>query len=411
MLYITLETDMSGYAATALFKDTPADSWYAQYVKTARARDSINGYQDGTFKPGQCVKRAEAIKIAVLEFNYGEIPAYTSNYGNLKDAPSTEWYYPYLNYALSANVLGRNHTNQIDATSFKFYPGEDMSRKEVAEMLYSMKTVRDNSLDSYDEAYEPNPLKLMPTEVTLKIDQIILTGNTSLEFDLYLSRPDLKLNQQTVKVAEEMPLTVDLPKSLQPKLMYVSDPSDTDKDSGSLCDRPRFPHRCSVNIPEDKLGAKSYTYLVKITFEDNSYASKEITVPYPKALEEPTITEPFTTPAQGASLDLSFKDVGAESYEAEVSLCHEYQDDGINPCLEGKKYIITKDSKGVFTADQPATITVEDGIINIKSDFKLDYEESVDYIVLTSHSWITDDGIKILTKNSYNTSFNFVPEI
>jgi len=73
MLFLMLNIDANNSTAE-LFKDTYADQWYAPYVKTARARGTVEGYPDGTFKPAQCVARVEALKMAILEFNETELP-------------------------------------------------------------------------------------------------------------------------------------------------------------------------------------------------------------------------------------------------------------------------------------------------------------------------------------------------
>ncbi len=79
-----------------------------------------------------------------------------------------------------------------------------------------------------------------------------------------------------------MPLTSDLPLALQPKLMYLSDVNDTDPQSGSMCDRPRFPHRCSETLSTADIKLSSKDYLLKITFGDDSYVAKKISVKIPQ---------------------------------------------------------------------------------------------------------------------------------
>lgn len=175
MLYKMLEVNLEDYKNTELFKDTPDNQWYSDYVRTARARNTVQGYADGKFRPEQCVKRVEAIKMAVLEFNNSEIPKYKAYYGDLRDGISSEWYYPYLDYALSANVLGLSHIEQTDATGFKYFPADNMSRKEVTEMLYSLKTIQDNDLESYDQEFTPDALALSAAKVAYTINQILFT--------------------------------------------------------------------------------------------------------------------------------------------------------------------------------------------------------------------------------------------
>ncbi len=410
MLYKMLEVDLSQYNDTELFKDTADGEWYSDYIKAARARKTVQGYGDGTFKPAQCVKRVEAIKMAVLEFNYGEIPKYESNYGDLRDTDETQWYHPYLHYALSANLLGRNHTKQVDATGFNYYPSENMSRKEVAEMLYSMKTTSDNSLNAYDETYSPDPIVLKDAQVNYKTDMVVLTTDYKLEFDLYIERPDLGLQEDYEDKGEISGLSVDLNTALQPKLMYLSDINDHGKDTGSMCDRPRFPHRCEYTLSESDKDKTQFKFLLKTTFEDGTFAEKEITINSPKGIEKPEILFPAGATGQGEPLDITFKDVGATAYEIGVELCMPYAGDGINPCLDGTDYRITKteDNAWIFEYGNEASssnILSKDGTIQLTDSLsELFYEESVAYSV-TAISKGKIDGIDYLVYNSAIKSF------
>ena len=128
----------------ALFSDVPADAWFTPYVKTARARGAIVGYSDGTFRPGQCVTRAEAVKMAVMIFNNGSVPDYTTYNNSYSDIVPGDWYYSYLDYAISIEVLGLVHVKDNI-----FGANSGMSRAEVSEMLYRMKALKDNSSYTY----------------------------------------------------------------------------------------------------------------------------------------------------------------------------------------------------------------------------------------------------------------------
>ncbi len=159
MLFETLEVNTENSNAI-LFSDTPAGEWYIPYVKTARQRGTINGYPDGTFKPGQCVNRVEAVKMAVLAFNNGEVP---ESYGSslfYTDVSTNEWYFPYLDYVFGANAVGLDHTGydgySIDG-DYAFGPDQSMTRKEVAEMLYRMKVLQDYERTVYYEYSTMNP--------------------------------------------------------------------------------------------------------------------------------------------------------------------------------------------------------------------------------------------------------------
>ena len=82
---------------------------------------------------------------------------------------------------------------------------------------------------------------------------------------------------------------------------------------------------------------------------------------------------------------LSFKDVGADRYGIEVNLCNQYNDDGMNPCLDGVYYLIEK-SKDEFIVESdddiyPLEVKSENGVIRLKSGFSLVFEDNVQYKV------------------------------
>ncbi|MCD6109485.1 S-layer homology domain-containing protein [bacterium] len=97
------------------FKDVNEDAWYFAYIQTAVDMGIIKGYGDGTFKPGQAVTRAEALKIALK-----------SAHINIREsAPGERWYEPYMWWAFDNGVF--------DVATFK--PGEELTRGEAAYLL------------------------------------------------------------------------------------------------------------------------------------------------------------------------------------------------------------------------------------------------------------------------------------
>ncbi|MFA7685700.1 MAG: hypothetical protein WCX95_02785, partial [Candidatus Gracilibacteria bacterium] len=132
--------------------------------------------------------------------------------------------------------------------------------------------------------------KLRNVEVEMETTQILFNG-TTLSFDLELERPDLKLKESDFK--KDMALTDDLPIGLQPRLMYIVDPGTTEFGYGSMCDRPRFPHRCDTTIePTDTEKIKKF--LIQIVFEDDTYTEKIVEIPMPEKLAKSEITFPST---------------------------------------------------------------------------------------------------------------------
>jgi hypothetical protein len=179
MLFETLEIDETeSYGDLTKYTDVPSGEWFTDYVQAASALGVVEGYGDGYFKPGQCVSRAEAMKMAILQFNDGEIPEYLAMFGNPYDVAMMKneeeqsyWWINYFDYAMSAYIVGTSHFDTYDADwssmgvdsdfvnpTFDFDPNGSMSRKEVAEMLYRMKTVRDSDMDYYDSENEPDDI-------------------------------------------------------------------------------------------------------------------------------------------------------------------------------------------------------------------------------------------------------------
>ncbi len=76
MMYAMRETDVSAPypAAMYMFSDVDLKAWYWPYLRFAIKNGIVQGYSDKTFQPGQCVNRVEAVKMAVLGFHDGKVP-------------------------------------------------------------------------------------------------------------------------------------------------------------------------------------------------------------------------------------------------------------------------------------------------------------------------------------------------
>ncbi|MFH1284897.1 MAG: hypothetical protein ABIH78_04935 [Candidatus Peregrinibacteria bacterium] len=206
-----------------------------------------------------------------------------------------------------------------------------------------------------------------------------------LEFYIYFGRPD-----QSIKQPQNTDglLTSDLPPELQPKVIYAN---------GTMCDVPRFPHDCRIPVTAEELKNGSGKFLIDVTFVDGAHSQKEITVPYPTPLAKPYITEPKSTPSQKDTFRVKFTDVGADYYDVGVSLCGKYEDDGINPCLDGISYRLVKDGDDFFAKDDSLyspDIVSENGVIEVMSDFVLMFEDSVQYFVTAGNGSSESNDMK-----------------
>jgi predicted DNA-binding antitoxin AbrB/MazE fold protein len=92
------------------------EEWFAQYVCFAKQKGIINGYPDGTFKPGQSIAFSEAAKIIVSTFGY---PTQVDGI----------WYKPYV------EALSEKSAIPTSIAAF----GKNIGRGEMAEMIYRLK--------------------------------------------------------------------------------------------------------------------------------------------------------------------------------------------------------------------------------------------------------------------------------
>ncbi len=109
--------------------DVPESAWFNKYVRQAFKNGIINGYSDRTFRGGNTVNLAEAVKM-LLETNNVELPDPESITKNpFKDADMNAWYAPYLQYAKKNYIL-------IADMDLRVRPDKDITRQEMANLIY-----------------------------------------------------------------------------------------------------------------------------------------------------------------------------------------------------------------------------------------------------------------------------------
>jgi len=115
------------------------DEWFASYVCLAKEQGWVAGYPDNSFKPSQDVSRVEAIKIITnIMITEKLMPSPTDAELALpmpSDADMDQWYGGYLRFAIVKELLDGEHVTG-DESAFYYKPGEPMTRKEVAEMIF-----------------------------------------------------------------------------------------------------------------------------------------------------------------------------------------------------------------------------------------------------------------------------------
>ena len=100
--------------------------WFAPYVCYAKNKGWVQGYPDGTFKPGKTVNKVEAIKMLVNSQGY-DVP--TTIIGIIfDDVDNSQWYAPFIQVAKAKGLLEETGTN--------FSPNGEMERGAISENIY-----------------------------------------------------------------------------------------------------------------------------------------------------------------------------------------------------------------------------------------------------------------------------------
>lgn len=105
------------------FPDIPENAWFEKYVCIGKELQLIQGYDDGTFRPGNEVTKAEAVKMLLGIVNE-DVSAVKLPY---KDVEKNSWYYPFLLLAFDKGFID---------TAKNFYPHTPSTRKEITELLF-----------------------------------------------------------------------------------------------------------------------------------------------------------------------------------------------------------------------------------------------------------------------------------
>ncbi len=110
----------------SIFPDVQPDEWFAKYVCAAKVKGIVGGYPDGTFRPGNTITFVEAAKIISAGFGY-------------ESDENDIWYKGYV------ESLSDKHA--IPPTIRRF--AKTISRGEMAEMIYRLKTEQQEASMSY----------------------------------------------------------------------------------------------------------------------------------------------------------------------------------------------------------------------------------------------------------------------
>ncbi|MEJ8545076.1 S-layer homology domain-containing protein [Brevibacillus borstelensis] len=160
------------------FKDLPADHWATGYINLAVSQGIIKGYPDGTFKPNNTVKVAEALTVYVQGLKVS-VPASTTG----------QWYHPYM---LEANKAGIYDSKENPTAAAKrdvvakftdffmetpvYANGAYYDKNGNAKGTIQKLPVVKGTVDSYDKSSKKLKLSGQKTEATIA-DNAQVFGN------------------------------------------------------------------------------------------------------------------------------------------------------------------------------------------------------------------------------------------
>ena len=128
VLALLMVLTMTSFAASVpTFTDVDENASYAESVSVLTALKIITGYDDGTFKPDDKIKRSEFAAIITRTLGMGDLSASQAG-GIFTDVPATHWASGYIAMAYQAGIIN----GMGDGT---FAPEEDVTYEQVVKML------------------------------------------------------------------------------------------------------------------------------------------------------------------------------------------------------------------------------------------------------------------------------------
>jgi murein DD-endopeptidase MepM/ murein hydrolase activator NlpD len=124
---------------TLSYSDIDASAWYVPYIATAQQNGIMQGYVGGYFRPNQNVTRAEFLKILLLSSPVSIDP--TVAIDPFTDVKKDDWYAVFAQFAKTKNLLPKSGT--------EFKPNEEITRGEVAEIIYRLMVILQSGAGSY----------------------------------------------------------------------------------------------------------------------------------------------------------------------------------------------------------------------------------------------------------------------
>lgn len=146
VILASLGTTPSASVASTSFTDTQPTDWFSGWVELGKTLGVVAGNPDGTFTPSRQVNLAEALKIILLA-NKIDLTNETVFEKPYNDVEVDAWFALYFQYAKKKNLLDADSSGNVSA-------GKNLSRGEVAEIMYRLLRTQEANAESYSTALD-----------------------------------------------------------------------------------------------------------------------------------------------------------------------------------------------------------------------------------------------------------------
>lgn len=146
--------EFESFGGSGCFTDVDPGLWYTKYVCFAQSRNIVGGYADGSFRPDQNINFVEALKIAMIGFEYGYVAG-------------DPWYWNIVSDA-SDNAFIPLDINAFD---------EELTRGQMADMIARMTTFGTVEFDQYSPGDSSYFVTYNTIEAGLDVSEVVGTGS------------------------------------------------------------------------------------------------------------------------------------------------------------------------------------------------------------------------------------------
>lgn len=155
------------------------EEWYAKYICFAKEMEWVSGYEDGKFKPGNIINKAEALKILFESYGLESI-VLEGLEKPFKDVSKESWFGRYVYTAQIDGIL--------EETGDYYEPGKNITRAQISENLFRLLGVKEK--ENFLAAVESSICEMLTAykknkKISLnKLDKITIDTYNQYDLDI-----------------------------------------------------------------------------------------------------------------------------------------------------------------------------------------------------------------------------------